>query len=406
MGKKDFIQISEFEQITLQETAMARTILLSITLMLFLAFTAVADDLVRIDKSIAVPDSSGEFIWYDIRALDVEGQGWSDTKAPYDRLPGKAEGVVRDQVWDLSRQSAGICVRFVTDAGSINARWTLTSEQLDLPHMPSTGVSGLDLYVSTGNGIWRWINNGRPSTFPTNTAKFFSDVPAEEREFLLYLPLYNGVSSVEIGIPKESSLFKAPSYAPESTKPIVFYGTSITHGACASRPGMCHPAIVGRWMHCPFINLGFSGNGRMEPEVAHLLAELDPAVYILDCLPNMSAQIVAERVEPFVRILRDAHPETPILLVEDRTYPNSFLIQSSRERNVTSRAELSKAYGRLLEDGVPNLYYLSGDVLLGDDGEGTVDNSHPTDLGFMRQAEAFHSTLGFIFSDIERQKKR
>ena len=141
-------------------------IMLSITIILFLSVTAYAGDLELIDQSLAVPDSSDEFLWYFIRALNVEGQGWSDTKAPYDRLPGKAEGVVRDPVWDLSHQSAGICVRFVTDAGSINARWTLTSERLEMPNMPASGVSGLDLYVRMENGTWRWVNNGRPLSFP------------------------------------------------------------------------------------------------------------------------------------------------------------------------------------------------------------------------------------------------
>ena len=102
-------------------------------------------------------------------------------------------------------------------------------------------------------------------------------------------------------------------------KPLVFYGTSITQGGCASRPGMVHTAILGRWLDRPVINLGFSGNGTMDPEMADLMAELDPALYILDCLPNINAAQVAKRVVPFVRTLRKARPETPILLVEDLT---------------------------------------------------------------------------------------
>src|SRR5262249_5941177 len=144
-------------------------------------------------------------------------------------------------------------------------------------------------------------------------------VPAGRREYLLYLPLYNGVSSVEIGLPKGAKLEKADPYGPGDRKPIVFYGTSITQGGCASRPGMVHTAILQRRLAFPVINLGFSGNGRMEPEIATLFAELDPAVYVLDCLPNMSAAEVTERIDPFVTVLRKAHPDTPILLVEDRS---------------------------------------------------------------------------------------
>ena len=199
--------------------------------------------------------------------------------------------------------------------------------------------------------------------------------------------------SVELGLPKDSTLAKAGPWSSGISKPIVFYGTSITQGGCASRPGMVHTAILGRQLNCPVINLGFSGNGKMEPEMADLLAELDPAVYSLDCLPNMTAAEVTERVEPFVRTLRKAHPKTPILLVEDRSYTDSFLVSSKRQRNLESRAALRAAYERLLAAGTQGLHYLPGEDLLGDDGEGTVDSSHPTDLGFMRQADAFRPVL-------------
>jgi hypothetical protein len=330
--------------------------------------------------------------WTDIRKLDLEGQGWKDTKSPFDRLPAKAEGVVRDAVWGLSRHSAGMAVRFVTDAPAIHARWALISKNLAMAHMPATGVSGVDLYVKAEDGKWRWLSIGQPKDI-TNTVKLVGPLPSGKREYLLYLPLYNGVSSVEIGIPKDNVISKAPAYAAGHEKPLLFYGTSITQGGCASRPGMVHTAILGRWFERPVINLGFSGNGRMEPEMAKLFAELDPAVYILDCLPNMAPKEVSERVEPFVHTLRKARQTTPILLVEDRSYSNSFLVTSSRDRNQQSRAALKTAYQNLQKAGVTNLHYLQGEDLLGQDNEGTVDSSHPTDLGFFRQAEAFARAL-------------
>jgi hypothetical protein len=210
---------------------------------------------------------------------------------------------------------------------------------------------------------------------------------------LLYLPLYNGVNQVEIGLPDGSKLEKADPRGPGERKPIVFYGTSITQGGCASRPGMVHAAIVGRRLNYPVINLGFSGNGRMEAEVARLMAELDPSVYVIDCLPNIDAQAVTERTAPLVSILRQAHPNTPILLVEDRSYTNGFLQPPRRERNVTSRVALKAVYDQLKSAGDKNLYYLEGDKLLGADGDDTVDSSHPTDLGFTRQADAFEKVL-------------
>jgi hypothetical protein len=349
-------------------------------------------------------DSSTNVRWFDIRELGLEGQGWTDTAAPFDRLPSRAEGVVREPVWNLSRHSAGLAVRFVTDATALKARWTLTSDSLDMPHMPATGVSGLDLYVKDEEGVWHWLAVGWP-TAQTNEASLFAGVPAGRREYLLYLPLYNGVSSVEIGgwpADAETTLYKAPPRPAERQRPIVFYGTSITQGGCASRPGMVHTAILGRRLDHPVINLGFSGNGRMEPELADLLAELDPAVYVIDCLPNMVAEEVQQRTGPLVRRLREAHPETPILLVEDRSYSDSFLNVEKRQRNDTSRAALRAAYDELVAAGVTGLHYLEGEHLLGDDNEGTVDSSHPTDLGFVRQAEAFEAVLRPIVTGSSR----
>lgn len=333
-------------------------------------------------------------LWFDIRLLGVEGQGWSEEAlaAPFDRLPARAESSVREAVWSLSRNSTGLCVRFVTDATTISAKWTLTSTQLEMVHMPATGVSGLDLYARDADGQWRWLAVGRPSA-QENTVTLCEGITPGTREYLLYLPLYNGVSAVAIGIPESNSLSPAPTYGADAARPIVFYGTSITQGGCASRPGMVHTSILGRWFDRPVINLGFSGNGRMELEVAELMAEIDAAVYVIDCLPNIGADEVAARTEPLVQILRESHPETPILLVEDRTYSDALFNPSKRERNDTSRVALRAAFERLRAAGDEHLFYLEGEHLLGADNEGTVDSSHPTDLGFYRQAEAFRDAL-------------
>ncbi len=346
-----------------------------------------------IDPSTAKPDEKGNVLWYDVRPLGIEGQGWTDTKAPFDRLPAKAEKMVRPPVWSLSRQSAGLYVRFVTDSPSIQARWSLTNKRLEMPHMPATGVSGLDLYARDAKGKWSWVGCPRPSA-QTTTATIAATLPPGEREYLLYLPLYNGVSSVEIGLPKTAKLKKADPRPEGKRKPVVFYGTSITQGGCASRPGMVHTAILGRRFDVPVINLGFSGNGTLDKEMGELLADLDAAVYVLDCLPNLQPQQVAERTEPFVKALRKARPETPIVMVEDRKYTNSDWNPALKERNEGNHAAFRKAYDALVAAGVKGLHYLPGDKLLGDDGEGTVDGSHPTDLGFMRQADALADVLG------------
>jgi len=344
-------------------------------------------------SAVAEPRVEDGIAWYDVSQWGVEGKGWSDTARYFDRLPARAEGKVRAPVWSLSRHSAGMLVRFETDAPAIHTRYDLLSPNLALPHMPATGVSGLDLYARDEKGRDRWLAITRPATqrvsgpLISNIDPLPGSVP---RLYTLYLPLYNGVEKLEIGVPSGKSF---RGIAPRKDRPILFYGTSIMHGACASRTGMSISAIVGRRLNRPVINLGFSGNGQMEPEVGLLLAELDPAVYAIDCLPNMTADMVAARTEPLIRQLRAARPDTPILLVEDRTTTNSPFLRSSRERHESSRAAFRTVYERLKQDGVKGLAYLEGPQLLGDDGEGATDGSHPNDLGMVRYADAYEKPL-------------
>lgn len=360
---------------------------------LLFRFTCGADEISR-PALVRSERSDASISWFDIRQLDVEGRGWTDTKNFYDRLPAKAEALVRKPLWDLSRNSAGLCVRFVTDATTLHARWALTESWLYLPNMTAIGKSGLDLYVKTEKGQWRWLAVGQPAT-QTNQVKLVENLLPGKREYLLYLPLYNGTEFVELGVPRGAVFERAGPWGPGERKPIVFYGTSILQGLSASRPGMVHSAILGRRFNWPTINLGFSGNGKMEPEMAGLLAELDPSIYVLDCLPNLVAAEIKERVEPFVRKLRAAHPATPIVLVEDRTMPDAFLVSGRMEYyHLKDRAELKAAYERLQNSGVKKLYYIDGANLFGDDGEASVDGSHPSDLGFVRQAEIFAKVLG------------
>jgi hypothetical protein len=125
-------------------------------------------DLRKLDRSFAAPRPEGDLSWHDIRQFGLEGKGWPDTEHFYDRLPAKAKGVVREPVWELGHHCAGLCVRFVSDAPQIAARWTVRFNNLAMDHMPATGVSGLDLYVKTA-GQWRWAGVGRPTTSPTRS---------------------------------------------------------------------------------------------------------------------------------------------------------------------------------------------------------------------------------------------
>ena len=336
--------------------------------------------------------SEDDVDWYDVKELGVEGKGWSNTKKFFDRLPAKAEGFVRDQVWNLSRDSAGMCFRFVSDSPNIYVRYELSRESLSMTHMAATGHSGVDLYAQDGMGIDRWVAVVRPGKQKMDTT-LAKDLAPGSRRYTLYLPLRNGVESLEIGVVRGQSF---TALSPRNEKPIVFYGTSIMHGACASRPGMAFPSILGRRLKRPIINLGFAGNGRMEIEVGSLLVELNPCVFVIDCLPNMNESTVSQRAVPLVKKIRETHEKTPILLVEDRSFTSTRFFPARKQRHQKNRIALKNAFKELQNLGIKNIFYLDGDNLLGQDGEAATDGSHPSDLGMVRYADAYEPALRAI----------
>jgi hypothetical protein len=342
-------------------------------------------------RPAATPAPEPKLDWYDVTKWGVEGRAWGDLERLrwFDRLPAVAEGNVTPAVWGLSRDSAGMMVRFKTDSKIIWAHYVLRSDRLAMPHMAATGASGLDFYARDEHGTLRWVNVTKPDKKEVRQM-VVNDLAPGSHEFVAYLPLYNGVESLEIGV---SAGAQFEGLKPREAKPIVFYGTSITHGACASRPGMVHTAILGRHLDRPVINLGFSGNGRMDAAVGDLLTKVDAAVYVIDCLPNMSPADVRQKCVPLVKQLRAAHPEAPIVLVEDRRFTNTWIRPDRQKFHTENHAALKESFDALQKEGVAKLYYIPGDNLLGDDGDGATDGSHPNDLGFVRQAAVFEPVL-------------
>lgn len=329
--------------------------------------------------------------WHDVTTWGIEGRAFGDMPRArwFDRLPASAEGKVTDNVWNLSRDSAGMMVRFKSDASRIWADYALMDEKLAGANMTAIGASGLDLYARDELGKWRWVGVTRPSSKIVRQ-EIIKDLAPGFREYAIYLPLYNSVERLSIGVPEGAKFEPLP---PRDQKPIVFYGTSITHGASASRPGMVHTAILGRRLDRPVINLGFSGNGRMDAAVGDYLISIDAAVFVIDCLPNMGPDQVREKCPPLVAQLRAAHPTTPIVLVEDRRNTNSWILPARDKFHTENHAALRECFDRLQREGVTQLYYIRGDDLLGDDAEGATDGSHPNDLGFVRQSDVFEPVL-------------
>ena len=335
-------------------------------------------------------DDEDRLSWHDVTSWGVEGRilPHNQRERWFDRFPSAAEGKVTNAVWNLSRHSAGMMVRFRTDATAIHIHYKLLNANLAMAHMPATGVSGVDLYARDASGNWRWVQVTRPSSQEVK-AQLVSGLTPGFHEFAAYLPLYNGIEFLSIGVPSDS---RFESLVPRA-KPIVFYGTSITHGACASRPGMVHTAILGRRFDMPVVNLGFSGNGKMDSAVGDYLTQIDASAYVIDCLPNMNAKMVEERCMPLVKQIRKQKPNTPVILVADRRNTNSWILPARDDHHTANHMALENAFEQLQSESVGGLYYIAGDSLYGTDGDGATDGSHANDLGFFRQANAFEPIL-------------
>ena len=335
-------------------------------------------------------------IYYGRQHFLIEGTVIADSlkKSPYDRLPISYKEKVREPVWDLSKASAGITVRFHSNSTSINLKWTVLND-FDMPHMAATGIKGIDLYTKYNNK-WRYVTTAgalvglktyQNKSIPAdniNEYELIKNMTPEFREYKLFLPLYDGVTKLEVGIDSTASIEKA---SPSTVKPIVFYGTSITQGGCASRPGMAHTNIISRKLDVDCINYGFSGNGRMETPIVELISEIDARFYVIECLQNMDSERVSERVKPLVDIIRTKHPHTPIVLVENMMYTTAFLNQTEETRLIQENAALKNEYDKIIKSGTPNIFYIKDNKDFLVDNEGTVDGVHLTDLGFLRYAD-------------------
>lgn len=331
----------------------------------------------------------------------LEGQGWpKKVQDYYDRLPAKAEGIVRADVWKLSKNNAGVSLRFRTNSNEIIVKYAVKGN-LQLPHMPATGVSGVDLYAKDRDGRWLW-SAGAFSFGDTITYRFNNLEQANnpDREYTLYLPLYNSVKWMEIYVPNQKSFTPMPLH---QEKPIVVYGTSIAQGACATRPGLAWTSILQRKLDQPVINLGFSGNGRLEKELVDLLTEIDAKLYVLDCLPNLisiSKEDLAARIEASVLQLQAKRPGVPILLTEHDGYTDELISPKRKTDYDNPNITLNDAFKLLKAKGIKNIYLLSKNEI-GQDIESTVDGVHPNDIGMMNYANAYEKTIKKILDQPE-----
>lgn len=352
---------------------------------------------------LATAQEKKELKWYNPAnetSLTVHNQLWNgkELKSFYDRLPARAERLVRKEVWSLSENAAGLKLVFNTNAEEIIVKYVTSKKSYAMNHFAATGVSGVDLFAENNDGSWAWANS--KYEFKDTVTYTFSGLTLEKakykngRNFHLYLPLYNGVKWLQIGVPVGNTFKFIPVSA---EKPIVVYGTSIAQGGCASRPGMAWSNILNRQLHLPVANLGFSGNGRLEKEVVDLITEKDAKIFVMDCLPNLGGEIenIKSKTLYAVNAIRAKYPETPIILV-DGPHHTEGRMNSSRAAGIKSINEAAwGAYTALQSAGVKKLYYLKREDI-GLDMNDTVDGSHPTDMGMMKYAKAYEKLIRTI----------
>ena len=346
---------------------------------------------------------SAQMIWKNPMNEDfhvVRGQAWqNELKGTYQRFPARAEALIRKAVWDLSKHSAGHSIAFRSNAPQIKIRYQV-SGSFSMPHMPSTGVSGVDMYATDIHGKRLWCSARyafRDTVTYTYNSLSYYESASKGHEYEVYLPLYNDVKWLEVGVPEGHTLEFLPA---SQEKPIVLYGTSIAQGACASRPGMAFGNIIGRKTGHPVVNLGFSGNGQMEPEIFNLIAEIDAQMYILDNMPNMGGDRypkIYERTLYGVRKIRE-NSQAPILFVEH--YPISHMGTSIEEEQNYKKLniEFRKALRTLKEEGVQNLHLLTEEEL-GLSEDCSVEGWHPNDLGMQGYADAYIPKIKDILNE-------
>ncbi|MFB2120946.1 SGNH/GDSL hydrolase family protein [Parapedobacter sp. 2B3] len=327
----------------------------------------------------------GQLKYHSVESLPLFGKMTDQTETRYERLPAALKTQSREPVWGLGKNTAGLYLRFRSNTTAMGLKWTLYQNRM-MNHMTETGIKGFDLYC-LDEGKWVFVNSARPQVNSlTNEARIVANMDTTFKEFMLYFPLYDGVVDLQLGADSSATIAPPLAGLPVADKPVVCYGTSIQQGGCASRPGMAHLNILSRRFNREFVNLGFSGNAKLDYEIAELIGHREASLIVLDFMPNVGVELIEERLEKFYRIVRQKAPHTTILFVENPLYPQAAFDRRVRQTIADKNAALHTVFHRLIASGEQHIHIVPALGMLGTDNEATVDGVHFTDLGFMRYA--------------------
>lgn len=339
-----------------------------------------------VDQNMIVPGKveKEDLVWYDAKQAPFTVYGLCDPAHSFRRLPEDFPILS-----GFGEECTGGRIRFATDSPYIAIHARLKPDCFPTIMSPC-GVSGIDLYRVEADQTETFVNTFRLPTVESAYGEYEGclSLPKENREYVLYLPVFMPVLDCKIGISGLSSLSKGTPYR-MGEKPVVFYGSSITHGAAASRPGNAYDAIICQRLGVNRLNLGFSGNAKGEPVMAEYIARQDMLAFVLDYDHNTpSPEHLKATHFPFYETVRKAHPQVPILMV---TAPVPVLTEAFRAR----RRIIEESYEKAVAAGDRNVAFVDGSRLL--DGplkqSCTVDGCHPNDLGFYRMARGIGNVL-------------
>ena len=310
----------------------------------------------------------------------------------FKRMPDEIVGNINEGVKELNYGTAGGRVRFSTDSKYVAIKCTLPSVEI-MPHMPLSGSAGFDIYIDEGGKSTYYKTFMPPVEIKDGYESVVHFESRKMRSLTINFPLYTKVDSLFIGLQEDASVGRGEEYLYK--KPVVYYGSSITQGGCASRPGNAYESIISRWLNCDHINLGFSGSARGEPAIAEYIAKLNMNVFVFDYDHNAPDVTHLDKTHKnFYNILRAHNAYLPIICLSKPDF------EADVEGNTTRRNVIYETYRSAVNSGDKNIYFIDGETLFGDIGRDscTVDGCHPNDLGFMRMAEAIYPVLKKLVS--------
>ncbi len=331
--------------------------------------------------------------YYDALQFRMINKGFTDTETPYTRLPLCIYDSIRPTQKTDGQMSAGLGLRFATNSRAIGVRYNLRMN-FHMNHMADTGIKGTDLYCLQDDGQWCFVNSSRTNSDSIQQRVYASHLDGQMHEYMLYLPLYDGINWLEIGVDSDAVITQPQVNVPMKEKKIVFYGHSVVQGGCASHTGMVATSILQRRLGVECVNLGLSGEGRMDWFMARAMATIpDVAAYVIDPIANCTLERVDTATCGFINILRETRPDVPIFMVECQ----EFAYEQVDTRQQVKSAEINRLFHQryldLKRENPKNLYYITRNNLIGPRGEGTVDGAHLTDLGFVYYAQKLEPYL-------------